>query len=118
MNYIIKNTQGDIVGWGYCGPNNFNAGAPAGLEWVDAPYIPPAPRQTQLTKLQAMERFTDAELAAIYTAAKASVAVEVWLEKFKAATEIDLTNASFIAGVDGLEGSGLIAAGRAAEILA
>jgi hypothetical protein len=71
-----------------------------------------------LTKLQYMSRFTDAELAAIYTAAKASVQVEVWLDKFKLAQEIDLTDPQTIAGVQALEAAGLLAAGRAAEILA
>ncbi len=94
---------------------------PSGKRWNGVTweaYQPPAARKTKLTKLEAMERFTDQELADIYTAAKSSVQVEIWLEKFKAAQEIDLTNASFIAGVSSLEGAGLIGPGRAAEILA
>lgn len=71
-----------------------------------------------LTKLEYMNRFTDAELAAIYTAAKAVVEIEIWLEKFKATTEIDLSDPRTVSGVQALEGAGLIAAGRAQEILA
>jgi hypothetical protein len=71
-----------------------------------------------LTKLEYMMRFTDAELAAIYTAAKQSVQVEVWLEKFKLAQEINLADTQTIAGVQALESAGLLDAGRAAEILA
>ena len=71
-----------------------------------------------ITKLEYMNRFTDAELAGIYTAAKAVIQIEIWLEKFKLATEIDLTDSRTIAGVQALEAAGLIGEGRAAEILA
>lgn len=71
-----------------------------------------------ITRLEYMNRFTDAELATIYTVAKSNVQVEVWLEKFKAATSIDLTDPRTIAGVQALEAVGIIGAGRAAEILA
>jgi hypothetical protein len=71
-----------------------------------------------LTRLQFMDRFTDAELAGIYTAAKQSVPVEIWLEKFKLSTEIDLTDLRTIAGIEALEAGGLLDVGRAAEILA
>lgn len=71
-----------------------------------------------ITKLTFMERFTDAELVTIYSAAKQSVAVEVWLEKLKMTTgNIVLTDPRTVAGVRGLEAAGLIAVGRAAEIL-
>lgn len=80
----------------------------------------PAPVQpvTTLSKLDYMNRFTDAELAGIYTAAKTVVAVEVWLEKFKLAEFIDRFDPRTVAGVQALEVSGLIGVGRAAEILA
>lgn len=70
-----------------------------------------------LTKLAYANRFTDAELAAIYSAAKVSVAVEVWLEKFKMSEFIDLTDQSTKDGVHALESNGLIGPGRAQEIL-
>jgi len=77
---------------------------------------PALPRQP-ISKLEFMTRFTDAELAGIFTAAKTDVAMEVWVEKLKAATEVHLDNPTTIAGVKALETAGLIAAGRAAEIL-
>ena len=81
--------------------------------------IPDQPsRQPVLSNLDYMERFTDAELAAIYTAAKTSVVVEVWLEKFKLATEVNLDDPRTVAGVQALEALGILAPGRAAEILA
>lgn len=69
-----------------------------------------------LTKLEYMNRFTDSELAAIYTAAKTVVQVEIWLEKFKAATEVNLDDLVTVAGLDALEAAGLIGEGRSAEI--
>jgi hypothetical protein len=71
-----------------------------------------------LTKLEYMNRFTDAELAGIYTAAKSVIQIEVWLDKFKLAEEINLDDSATIAGVQALEAAGLLATGRAAEILA
>jgi hypothetical protein len=50
--------------------------------------------------------------------------VEVWLEKLNAAspeadgTSVDLDDPRTVAGIQSLEAGGLIAAGRAAEILA
>jgi hypothetical protein len=71
-----------------------------------------------LTKLEYMNRFTDAELALIYTEAKTNVVVEIWLEKFKLASDIYLDDQRTVSGVQMLEQLNLIAAGRVAEILA
>lgn len=71
-----------------------------------------------LTRLQFMELFTPAELEAIYTAAKQSVAVEVYLDKLKIAENVDLSNPSTIAGIDTLAAVGILTAERAAEIKA
>lgn len=75
----------------------------------------PAPRP--ISKLEFMERFTDEELAAIYAAAKTDVRVEVWMDKMKLASEIDLADPRTRAGVEALETLGLIGQGRAAEVL-
>ena len=79
------------------------------------PIIPP---KRILTKLEAMDRFTDEELEDIYTAAASSVAVQVWLEKFKAAQDTNLDDPRFIPGLDKLVTAGLLAPNRPAEILA
>jgi len=70
-----------------------------------------------ISKLEFMSLFTDVELAAIFTAAKTNVAMEVWVEKLKAATQVHLDNPAVIAGVKALEAAKLLAAGRAAAIL-
>lgn len=70
-----------------------------------------------MSPLEYMERFNDTELAAIYSAAKVNVAVEVWLKKFERSTEVNLDDPRTVAGVQALESAGLIGEGRANEIL-
>jgi len=72
---------------------------------------------TLLTRLEFMRLFTDAELENIYTLAKTVIAIEIWLEKFKMALQIDLKDPDIIKGVNGLEAMGVLAPGRAAEVL-
>jgi hypothetical protein len=72
---------------------------------------------TVLTKLEFMNRFTDLELVTLYSAAKTSVPLEIWLEKFKLASEVDITDQRTIDGIAALETVGILAVGRAAEIL-
>jgi len=94
----------------------------AGVEYkngvaINAPAPAPTPPKV-ITKLAFMNLFTDAELVTIYTAAKSSVAIEVWIKKLEAAKDVTLSNQATIDGVKALEASALIGAGRAAEILA
>lgn len=79
---------------------------------------PGAPKSRILTRLAFMRRFSDAELATIYTAEDQSVVLKVWLDKFRLAEEISLDDPEIVGGVNALEQMGLIAAGRAAEVLA
>ena len=77
----------------------------------------PLPVKVLPTKLEFFDRFTDAEQVAIYDAAKTVTAIQVWLDKFKLASDIDVTDPRTIAGIQALEAAGLLTAGRAAEIL-
>lgn len=94
-------------------------------DWVAAGNVPTIIENTQAgsvpntlnTKSEWMSRFTDQELAVIYTAAKQSVAVEIWLERFKVAEYIDASDPRTSAGVHALESAGILAPGRALEIL-
>lgn len=72
---------------------------------------------TKITRLAFRNRFTGAEKVALYTAAASSVQLRVYLDDLSAATYVDLTRADTIAGVNALELSGVIGAGRASEIL-
>lgn len=85
---------------------------------VDKAFVVVAPAERVITKLKYMDRFTDVELAGIYTAAKSSVAVEVWLEKFKIASEINLDDPAHPAGLAAMVSAGLLGPARPAEILA
>lgn len=72
----------------------------------------------RLTRLQFLSRFTDEEMQSIVAAADTSPALKAALLKWQTAEGITLTDAVTQAGVQALEMAGLIAAGRAAQILA
>lgn len=71
----------------------------------------------RITKLEFLNRFTQAERVGIRMAAKQSVPIEDYLALVDAATFIDITRPDTIAGVQTLESIGLLAVGRAAVIL-
>ena len=75
------------------------------------------PGSRQITRLGFRNRFTPDEKVAIYTAAGQSAAIRVWLDDLMVAESVDLDNLNTVIGVQALEQSGLIAAGRANEIL-
>ena len=107
---VIEARSGDMPDLSRMGWNT------AILEWYEK-------ARRRVTKLEYMNRFEDAELAAIYSAAKVSVLVEVWLAKFNATTPepdgtaIDLDDARTQGGLLALESAGLLGAGRAIEII-
>ena len=60
---------------------------------------------------------TPQELAAIYTAAKTEVMVEVFLDKLKLAEHVDITDPQTTAGLQALAASGLLTEIRVQEVL-
>jgi hypothetical protein len=82
--------------------------------WGEIP-VTVSPRT--ISKLEYMNRFTDTELATIFTAAKSNVALEIWLEKFKLAEFINLDDPATAAGLAALTYVGILAAGRMEGIL-
>lgn len=72
----------------------------------------------RITRLQFLSRFTDAEMQAVIAASDQSTALRSALLKWQTADGIVLTDAATVAGVEALEIAGLLAAGRAAEVLA
>jgi len=72
----------------------------------------------RITRLQFLKRFTDAEMQAIVAAAETNAMLKAALLKWQTAEGIVLTDPATKAGVQALEIAGLIAAGRAAQILA
>ncbi|WP_114649099.1 hypothetical protein [Pseudothauera hydrothermalis] len=71
----------------------------------------------RLTRLQFLSRFSDAEMQTILAAADASPALKAAMLKWQTAEGIVLDDPATVAGVQALEFAGLIAPGRAAEIL-
>lgn len=77
----------------------------------------PNPSLPYITRLAFRSRLTNEEKVAIYTAAESSVQLKVFLDDLASATYVDLTRPDTIAGINFLETAGLVASGRAAEIL-
>lgn len=70
-----------------------------------------------LTRKQFLDRFTATEYAAVRTAAAQNYVLDFYWQKLMVAESVYLSNAETQAGVQMLEQAGLIAAGRASEIL-
>ena len=62
-------------------------------------------------------RLTDQEMRNIYQASKVSIDVEIWLDRFKMAKEIDLDDPFLVNGLNGLAVNGLLSFERVQEIL-
>ena len=85
-------------------------------------------QETRLTRLAFLDRFTDAEAVAIDLASiddpsgtqqerTGQASIRRYLNKINAATFVDVARDDTIAGVNALESLGLLASGRADEIL-
>lgn len=74
-------------------------------------------QRTTITRLAFRNRFTPAEKAALYTAAKENVQIQIYLDDVNSATFVDLSRTDTREGVIALENAGLIGSGRALEIL-
>lgn len=107
------------LSWVEC-PDEFGIGDlhdPAtGFGKPPMPERPAGPRL--LTKVAYLKRFTQPERIGIREAAKVNAVVEDYVELLNLAQDVDLADPETVAGVQQLEAAGLLAAGRAAEILA
>jgi len=84
-------------------------------EVVEFPPPPPVPRELQLTKLQFLRLFTTGERIAIR--ASTDPVIVDFMQLLDLAQDVRLDDPDTVQGVHYLESEGLIAAGRAAEIL-
>jgi hypothetical protein len=91
---------------------DFDASGYIGRQWTK-----PQPVGTKITRLAMRNRFTFAEKVAIETAAQSSASIKVYLDDLAASTFVDLSRPDTQAGVQLLESEGIIATGRASEIL-
>ena len=80
----------------------------------DAVHVP-APRM--LTHEQFIQRFTPGEWEAMTTAARTNAAMDAWMRRFTLATFVNLDDPATAAGVQALELAGILANGRADEVL-
>lgn len=80
---------------------------------IDKPYKLPNP----ISKSQFLSKFSQAEKIAIFSKENENITIKIWLEIFRASNEIQLTDQSISDGVYYLESAGILAIGRAAEIL-
>jgi hypothetical protein len=83
--------------------------------WTSTDVAVPAPRL--LTHEQLIQRFTDAEWQTMTEAARGNTAMDAWMRRFALANVISLDDPATVAGVQALEIAGILAPGRAAEIL-
>lgn len=101
----------------------------AGPGWRWTPedgFTPPDPRPepvspqpvASLSRLEFLRRFTPAERKAIFQARKNSFDLDDFMYLLELADSVRLDNADVTAGLALLEAGGLLATGRAAEILA
>ncbi|ADU99025.1 hypothetical protein [Alicycliphilus denitrificans] len=83
--------------------------------WAPTDVAVLAPRL--LTHEQLIQRFTDAEWQTMTEAARGNAAMDAWMRRFTLASVINLDDPATQAGVQALEIAGILAPGRAAEIL-
>jgi hypothetical protein len=74
-------------------------------------------KAAMLTRTQFINKFTPAETKLIISIAKNNSDVELYLWKLQQAQDVSLLDPNTITGVQTLEAAGLIAVGRAAQIL-
>jgi hypothetical protein len=71
-----------------------------------------------ISKREFLKKFTPTEYAAIKTAANVNATLDWYWQQFLLAEFIDMADPDTVGGINLLETAGLLAAGRAAEILA
>ena len=84
-------------------------------EVIEAPVVAPA---IPWSKKEFLLKFTPAEYAAISAAAKVDSTIDYYWTLFMVAENVLRTDPATIGGINALESAGLLATGRAAEILA
>ncbi|GHT92817.1 hypothetical protein FACS1894116_03650 [Betaproteobacteria bacterium] len=78
---------------------------------------PPPANPRLLTTFRFRQRFSKAEKVTLYTLAKSTPLIQVFLDDVMSCPEIDLDDPDTAGGVRELEALGILAAGRAGEIL-
>lgn len=116
MRYDILDGNGNVINTIIATPEFVEQNYPGHYREVIEP--PPLPLPPVLTKYEFLKRFTSTERKAITAAAVVDEDIADFKLLLDAATDVDCGNEDTIAGVNSLEASGILAAGRAAQILA
>ena len=119
-NWIVESRITGEVAYAYGAdqPDHFGTFPLEQYNHIRQKEVEAAPVPRTIIKLEYLRRFTTAERVAIRAAAAANPVLDDYLKLMELAQEINLDDADTIAAVQMMEQSGLIAAGRAAEILA
>ena len=120
MNWIVQDriTGTVVYAYGSDTPDHFGTYPLETYNHVKSVEVVPEPTSNIVTKLEYLRRFTTAERVAIRAAASANPVLDDYLKLMELAQEINLDDTDTVAAVQMLEQAGLIAAGRAAEVLA
>jgi len=119
-NWIVEDRlTGDVVyAYGADQPDHFVDYPVEQFNHIRQKEVVAAPTQRTITKLEYLRRFTTDERVAIRATASANPVLDDYLKLMELAQEINLDDPDTVAAVQMLEQAGLIAAGRAAEVLA
>ena len=119
-NWIVEDRiMGEVVyAYGADQPDHFADYPLEQFNHIRQKEVEAAPVPRTITKLEYLRRFTTAERVAIRAAAAANPVLDDYLKLMELAQEINLDDTDTVAAVQMLEQAGLIAAGRAAEVLA
>lgn len=119
-NWIVENRITGEVAYAYGAdqPDHFGTFPLEQFNHIRQKEVEAAPVPRTITKLEYLRRFTTAERVAIRAAAAANPVLEDYLKLMELAQEINLDDPDTVAAVQMLEQAGLIAPGRAVEVLA
>ena len=118
-NWIVEDRITGEVAYAYGAdqPDHFGTFPLEQYNHIRQKEVEAAPVPRTITKLEYLRRFTTDERVAIRAAASANAVLDDYLKLMELAQEINLDDPDTIAAVQMLEQAGLIAAGRAQEIL-
>lgn len=116
MKYEILDNDGNVTNTIIATPEFVEVNYAGHYREIIEPPTPPIP--PVLSKYQFLTRFTSAERKTITAASAVDPDIADFKLLLDAATEVDCGNTDTIAGVNALEAGGILAPGRAAQILA
>ena len=120
MNWIVQDriTGTVVYAYGSDTPDHFGTYPLETYNHVKSVEVVPEPTSNIVTKLEYLRRFTQSERIAIRSASTQAPELADYLAMLEIAQDVTLDDPDTVAAANMLETAGLIAPGRAAEILA